>query len=74
MVLRLLEAGADYRIRNNDGEDLAYRTARFEIPGDDKSDFGRQVEKVIAFLEGKGLNMGPAEESRRVAETQPMFN
>jgi ankyrin repeat protein len=59
VVLRLLEAGADYRIRNNDGEDLAYRTALFDIPTD-ASASGRDCQKVIAFLEGKGVDMGPA--------------
>ena len=60
VVLRLLEAGADYRIRNNDGEDLAYTAALFDVPGGDASVSGRDCKKVIAFLQGKGVDMGPA--------------
>ncbi len=61
VVLRLLEAGADYRIRNNDGEDLAYTAALFNAPGGDASVSGRDCKKVIAFLERKGVDMGPHE-------------
>lgn len=59
IVLRLLEAGADYRIRNNDGDDLAYMTALFEVPND-PSATRPDCKKVIAFLEGKGVDMRPA--------------
>jgi ankyrin repeat protein len=70
IVLRLLEAGADYRIRNNDGDSLAYVTARFERRIDDVSNSGRDCKRVIVFLGSKGVDMDlarskVAEERRR---------
>jgi uncharacterized protein len=70
MVLRLLEASADHRIRNNDGNYLAYFAAINEGPVDTKVETSREANKVIALLEQKGVDMGRArkkvsEERRR---------
>jgi ankyrin repeat protein len=62
IVLRLLEAGADWRIRNNEGENAAFRLAFFDDP---QTDAGRDVRPVIELLEKRGADMAAAR--KRVA-------
>jgi ankyrin repeat protein len=53
-VYRLLEAGADYRIRNTSGYDLADWIV--ESTGNPKSELGQWREKAMAFLKRKGVD------------------
>ena len=71
IVLMLLDLGADYRIRNNNGDSLAYFTVRYERPGDTTS----EANKVVEFLERKGVDLTAArkrdaEERRKDPEVQ----
>ncbi len=53
-VYRLLEAGADYRIRDNYGYDLADEVVNSRV--DRQSDSEQWRQKVIAFLSRDGVN------------------
>ena len=59
IAYRFLQAGADYRIKDNQGRDLAYDliTADFELGRDGQM----WRERLIDFLEEKGCDFGPAE-------------
>ena len=64
IAYRLLEAGADYRIKNNYGDDIAF--AALWWGGDPKSEQGQWREKVIRLLEKKGADLESAR--KRVAK------
>jgi hypothetical protein len=66
MVLRLLQAGADHRIRCRGGDDIAYFVVLREWPENAGTEHGRQVKQIIALLEQKGVDMAPIR--KRVAE------
>ena len=66
IVCRLLEAGADHRIQNTSGQDIAFVTLRWS--GDPKSEQGQWREKVLALLAKKGANLSTARE--KVAKQQ----
>jgi uncharacterized protein len=70
-VFRLLEAGADFRLKNDNGTDLAYRLIDTRV--DPNSDLGRWREKAVKFLEAKGVDFAPiravvAEKERKLRE------
>lgn len=56
-VYRLLEAGADYRIKDRHGRDLAYEIADSDI--DPMSTEGQWRAKVQTYLERKGVDFAP---------------
>ena len=72
IVLRLLEVGADYQIGNNRGKELAYMTIESSTRGgvgpDSDSEQGRDLTKVLAFLEKKGVSIDSVR--KKVAEAR----
>ena len=64
IVYQLLEAGADYRIKDNYGSDLAYVAIERTVPPN--SEMARYREKVLKFLAKKGVDLEPAR--KKVAE------
>jgi ankyrin repeat protein len=60
LVLRLLAAGADYRIANNDGHDVAFQMAYLDGDEDRAYHENRLVRQVIALLEKNGVDMAAA--------------
>jgi len=60
LVLRLLAAGADHRIANNDGQDLAFQMAYLDSNEEGEYHDDPQVRQVIALLEKKGVDMAAA--------------
>ena len=61
IVYRLLEAGADYRIRNKGGQDIAFVSLCWG--GDPNSEQGQCRKKVLALLEKKGADLKTARET-----------
>ncbi len=56
-VYRLLDEGADFRIKDKYGYDLAYETIDSSV--DPEHELGRWREKVIEFLENEGVDLEP---------------